>query len=884
MRNRGVSGGFVIRWMRWVLCLILMVSCTSVPPTPAPGTDFSVKQSTDAPSVSARSLVPENAFYANGVKEFERTSPFYLKHKAKPSDAFRILDLPGTTGCTLCDVNSLSASLNWSPPQGFTGSDALTKDSPGLRQIPNVSGYGYGFVVLETGVNALGQRIATKVAAGFSIRADDLRNVGLYFTRSISNPYGITFTSSDGIHFTMESSTDAMMTAGDAQKTDSWCHYQYYMEGPVYPSSATLTLDPVSQSAVLRANYAGSISGSGWNWGAPYPDQPNFLICYPIGPGGSAGASVTLDFKVPFTQTDWIDIVANPASLPDGQGGKTSQVTVTPTEPVQSWAVDADSPKIECSSMRTFGVGTQTETFPFDAEQLTNGTYTLRAYYTSPLFRAEDSTEITVNLPVTITRSKAEFYPLVGDSVSFAVEVPPCPKAWTIELEGQMLTPVGTGLSCTKTLSGQGNSSVSWNGDCAVTDEAGQTITGKAQGVWTATLKWSDQSVPTSVTAITTPGATPTPCPPGEVCPTPSPCPSGEECPSPTPIATECPDPLNCPLECPSGQVCPPPTATPCPPGQVCASPSPTSTPSPTPTPTPTPTPPEETPTPPPQRCHGEVSSTIASDLQESTDTWINFLNSFSDQDLQEIDALISPAGVGFQIQALSEPRVMTQVHDLTKKLNELRSATKSADIILHASTVAATAERLQNVLDGSFRGGALAAAQLGSPPPLKLAVALEEGVNAIHLTADIAKLLGTICQKVLDQSAVLDAKKKLNEFMDEAAEVFQRLQQSDCKLYADPAAIKNIMLSLETELTEVKGEFQAAVRRLNSDEDTARGELSRLSTRLATDSKRIAARVKDRLEFECQNCVGRALRSFENTGEPAKLGDLQKIFSHMLN
>ncbi|HEY9839721.1 MAG TPA: hypothetical protein V6D23_04630, partial [Candidatus Obscuribacterales bacterium] len=165
-----------------------------------------------------------------------------------------------------------------------------------------------------------------------------------------------------------------------------------------------------------------------------------------------------------------------------------------------------------------------------------------------------------------------------------------------------------------------------------------------------------------------------------------------------------------------------------------------------------------------------------------------------------------------------------------------------------------------------------------------KLAVALEEGVNAIHLTADIAKLLGTICQKVLDQSAVLDAKKKLNEFMDEAAEVFQRLQQSDCKLYADPAAIKNIMLSLETELTEVKGEFQAAVRRLNSDEDTARGELSRLSTRLATDSKRIAARVKDRLEFECQNCVGRALRSFENTGEPAKLGDLQKIFSHMLN
>ncbi|MEZ0374579.1 MAG: hypothetical protein ACAI44_36160, partial [Candidatus Sericytochromatia bacterium] len=572
--------------------LMLLSACQP----PAPVQDFRVKN-TDPTRSDRLSLVPEDVFYSKGLAAFEQEAQHYLMDPPHPSSSgdFTTLDVPETTGCYSCGVNILSASLSWTPPANFRSSDTLTLGSPGFLLRPGRDGYSYGLHVLETGTNAQGQPIATKVLVGFSIRADDyVGNLGLTFGRYITHASGITFSSTDGLHFTQASSNAGMMGVEDALPTDSWCAYTYQMEGLVYPSSATLTLYPENQRAVLHAVYSGSLSGDGRNWLAPDPLRPYDKMCLTISAGGSANADVTLDFGVPFSQTADIAIKAEPGELPDAQGGRVSKVTVTATEQTETWMLEVASPNQEaCPQDGQVGNGTQTYDFPWNPDQLTNGIYKLTAQYYDPLFGARDMAEIKVNLPVSLRAEPGEFHPLNGETVALAVQVPPCPKDWTLNLEGPMETTTGTGLTCKHQFSGSGNETKSWNGDCSGTDETGATVSGKARGIWTGTLKWSDQQRSVTVVAITAPGATP------------------------SPSGTPCPNPADCPLECPSGMLCGPgggggggtspspgdggsSSPGPGPTNDPNVSPSPGPTPDPGGTPSSGPTPPGETPGPTP--------------------------------------------------------------------------------------------------------------------------------------------------------------------------------------------------------------------------------------------------------------------------------------------
>ncbi|MGE3725794.1 MAG: hypothetical protein AB7I41_09595 [Candidatus Sericytochromatia bacterium] len=585
------KGLFLRSCTTWLVLVLFLLSCTAQPP--------SLKTtSTTNPIVAAIpksnvSWIPQDVYYQ--------------KNALPRSDNFKIQDYPQDCGGDICSVTSLSASMNW-PSIGGNTSASISLD--------NANNYVYGFKVLEWGKKDNGERIATLVQMGMSAYAGHEKPEPPYLRRDIGSLY-MYFTSTNGVNYVPTHSyagnivgNFSIFSADHISGVDpTICQLvQGSGTGPI-KINPSLTLDPQGQKATVSFSLSASnVLNSGLNWRiVDQNEDPPVYGCLNTGAIGSASASMSMTVRIPFIKevVDTITVSADPATI-DPRSNAQSKIKVTPSNPSRNWTLKAKAKKIDESctfSEKNLASGSGTKIdIPFGGG-VPDGEYELIAEYDDANRPKEPGTvTVTANSPFEMKADPTQIG--IGGSSTISVSKAPVCPGWTITQTGgkQVKTfPTSPDVNCSNSLfaSGTGPQSIPWNGTCSGIDFAsGNVVSGPVD---TGSVTFQGQAGDkTASVSVNIQNGTPTPCPPGENCPTPPgpSCPPGQVCPpgptptppGPTPTPPEVTDPPEGPPPpppaCP-GPLCPPPPGPPAPPRTP--DPRPTQKPPTPPTPTPTP-------------------------------------------------------------------------------------------------------------------------------------------------------------------------------------------------------------------------------------------------------------------------------------------------------
>jgi len=203
-------------------------------------------------------------------------------------------------------ITALNVSLGFfSVPPPTPAGDSLSLTSSGLysRIVEGQSGYYYGVNVLETGVNAQNQPIATRLALGLGVNAWDLGLLHGGFSRNVSG--SIELVSSDGLNFTLDTSrswpagfgfhyqsdTDKLTDGGEVCVEGSWG----ISNNSMWVNSASGVWNPTESKAQFQL----SISGTAQGGTAVFVSADGKNSCSNYVAGGPSTASISLEVYLP---------------------------------------------------------------------------------------------------------------------------------------------------------------------------------------------------------------------------------------------------------------------------------------------------------------------------------------------------------------------------------------------------------------------------------------------------------------------------------------------------------------------------------------------------------------------------------------------------------
>jgi len=238
-----------------------------------------------------RGFLPKSVYYSHGIDENHiegfgpeqteniKESIRRLKKLSNADQTFGVQAYPTTTGCQMCGVDSLNATMTWPKvvvpvdlrPENFlqpmpyygqapTG-NTLTEGSPDFLTSPGYTGYSYGLGIQSYGTDTSGQQIATGITVGMALIASKAGD-SPSFSNSLWASTQAVMTSVDGIHFQAQSSQSdsSGVTWGWGYRSNA-----VYLETggcpPVVSGStlagmhldaATLTLDPFQHRGKLH--------------------------------------------------------------------------------------------------------------------------------------------------------------------------------------------------------------------------------------------------------------------------------------------------------------------------------------------------------------------------------------------------------------------------------------------------------------------------------------------------------------------------------------------------------------------------------------------------------------------------------------------------------
>ncbi|PIQ23920.1 hypothetical protein COW64_21845, partial [bacterium (Candidatus Blackallbacteria) CG18_big_fil_WC_8_21_14_2_50_49_26] len=248
-------------------------------------------------------------------------------------------------------VTALNASLGFFPvPPPTPAGDSVSLDSSGLysRIVEGQSGYYYGVNVLETGVNAQNQPIATRLILSTGVNAWDLGSFNGGFSRNVSG--SIELVSSDGLNFTLDTSrswpagfgfnyqsdTNKLTDGGEVCVEGSWGTSNNSM----WVISASGVWNPTESKAQFQLSISGSAQGGASVFAV---NSEGTSYCSNYGVGGPSTASISLEVYLP--------------PQPDPQPTPTPTPLPTPTPT----PVPTPTPDIcDCGGFQTLAAGKKT--------------------------------------------------------------------------------------------------------------------------------------------------------------------------------------------------------------------------------------------------------------------------------------------------------------------------------------------------------------------------------------------------------------------------------------------------------------------------------------------------------------------------------------------
>ncbi|PIW45814.1 hypothetical protein COW20_18485, partial [bacterium (Candidatus Blackallbacteria) CG13_big_fil_rev_8_21_14_2_50_49_14] len=204
-------------------------------------------------------------------------------------------------------VTALNASLGFFPvPPPTPAGDSVSLTSSGLysRIVEGQSGYYYGVNVLETGLNAQNQPIATRLILSTGVNAWDLGSLNGGFSRNVSS--SIELVSSDGLNFTLDTSrswpagfgfnyqsdTNKLTDGGEVCVEGSWGTSNNSM----WVNSASGVWNPTESKAQFQLSISGTAQGGASVFAV---NSEGTSFCSNYGVGGPSTASISLEVYLP---------------------------------------------------------------------------------------------------------------------------------------------------------------------------------------------------------------------------------------------------------------------------------------------------------------------------------------------------------------------------------------------------------------------------------------------------------------------------------------------------------------------------------------------------------------------------------------------------------
>ena len=356
----------------WLLLVVVLLSCTQQPLPVGPGKSSSDFRIQNQP-LSEVSLLPQDTTYSFGNVNAE--SPL--------TAGFRIQDYPVASGCTTGCVSQLNLSLSWPAPawqpQGDTFTLANVQDPS--YQFPHYSFYQYGLNILETGTNAQGQQIATKLLISYFINIHALLN-GAYAYQRQTAFTNLVLKSTDGLNFSMETAPAAfLMYNWNNPVQNGFCAAGGWGQGNnLQVSTVSFTLNPIAQNGQLLISYQGTDGYSYYNEFVGHGDP---YSCRLLGDRGGFFVSLNTIFAVTFVKQDPVS-TPTPVSSPSSSsspGASPSPSSGLPPSCSNYWG-----PECRCPAGQTCEVTERTEAGEkyCTVQSLTNGGQTKNCFPCGP--------------------------------------------------------------------------------------------------------------------------------------------------------------------------------------------------------------------------------------------------------------------------------------------------------------------------------------------------------------------------------------------------------------------------------------------------------------------------------------------------------------------